>query len=92
MSYEKSKPFSNGMEYEFFKECWCEKCKHYKVREDDGFPEFPENGGCPILDFIEYARFDTPAWPGEKIVEEWENGEVKRWHKCLDFERGKEDR
>lgn len=83
MSYEKSKPFSNGMEYEFFKECWCEKCKHYKVREDDGFPEFPENGGCPILDFIEYARFDTPAWPGEKIVEEV----VKRWHKCLDFER-----
>lgn len=37
---KRSSQFSNGAEYEFFKECWCEKCKHYKVR-DDGFPEFP---------------------------------------------------
>lgn len=83
---KKSSPFSNGTEYEFFKECWCEKCKHYKVR-DDGFPEFPENGGCRILDCMEYARFDEKLWPNKKIVEEWEYGKVKRWHKCLDFER-----
>lgn len=84
---KKSRPFSNGMEYEFFKECWCENCRHYKVRENDGFPEFPENGGCRILDCMENARFDERFWPNKKIVEEWEGGKVKRWHKCLDFER-----
>lgn len=81
-----SKPFSNGMEYEFFKECWCEKCKHYRLRAD-GFPEFSENGGCKILDCMENARFDINFWPDGQIVEEWENGEVKRWHKCLYFEK-----
>lgn len=37
-------------------------------------------------------EYCTNSKSGGKIVEEWENGEVKRWHKCLDFERGKEDR
>ena len=27
----------------------------------------------------------------KKIVEEWEGGKVKRWHKCLDFERRETD-
>lgn len=48
MKYRESKPFSSGTEYEVFLYNWCENCNHYKVR-DDGFPEFPENGGCPVL-------------------------------------------
>jgi hypothetical protein len=88
---EKSKPFSSGTEYECFRYKWCERCTHYKVREDDGFPEFPERGGCRILDLMERARFDEKWWPCKKIVtEKCENGDVKYWHKCTEFMRNKE--
>ena len=93
MKIEKSKPFSNGMEYEYFKECWCERCVHYKLREDDGFPEYPELGGCRILDAMEDARFDRRWWPCKKIVTEKDkNGNVKYWHKCTSFRRNKKAR
>ena len=86
MEYRKSMPFSSGTEYETFKDNWCYNCIHYKEREDDGFPEFPENGGCRILDFMERARFDIMYWPNKKIVEEWDGGKIRRFHKCLNFE------
>lgn len=89
MKYAESTPFSSGMEYEFFKESWCENCTHYKARED-GFPEFPQNGGCPVLDKMEYARFDISKWPSKDIIEERdENGNVQYWHKCTKYMRKK---
>lgn len=92
MEHRKSMPFSSGTEYEIFKDNWCYKCKHYKEREDDGFPEFPENGGCRILDYMENARFDIRYWPNKKIVEERdEDGNVLYWHKCISFIRRKAD-
>ncbi len=85
MKIEKSKPFSNGTEYEYFKETWCERCAHCKYRED-GFPEFPEQGGCKILDAMENARFEISYWPGKEIIEERdEDGNVMYWHKCTRF-------
>lgn len=89
MKIEKSKPFSNGMEYEFFKETWCECCTHCKYR-DDVFPEFPEKGGCEVLDAMENARFDESKWPANEVIEERdEEGNIKYWHKCTKFMRRK---
>lgn len=89
MRYSESKPFSSGMDYEFFVENWCGNCTRYKLR-DDMFPEFPENGGCPVLDAIEYARFDLSKFPSKDIIEERdEDGNVLYWHKCTKFKRRK---
>ena len=93
MKIEERKPFSSEMEYEHFEEYWCERCVHYKLRENDGFPEFPENGGCRILDAMERARIDIKAFPRKEIIEERdENGNVKYWHKCTRFMRNKRTR
>ena len=68
MSNLPSKPFSNGTEYEVFKYNFCEDCIKHKLRED-GFPAFPEDGGCPIEDAMENARFDISQFPSEYIRE-----------------------
>lgn len=89
MKIEESKPFSSGTEYEVFLYNWCERCTHYKLR-DDGFPEFPENGGCPVLDAMEYARLDINLFPRKEIIEEQdENGNVVYYHKCTRFMKKK---
>ena len=82
MKIKESKPFSSGTVYEVFLYNWCEKCAHYKLR-DDGFPEFPENGGCPALDAMERARFDIEAFPCKEIIEEQDdNGNIVYYRKC----------
>lgn len=58
MRTEPSTPFSNGMEYENFIYYFCERCKKGK-RDEDGFPESPEEGGCPIWDAIDNGGFDA---------------------------------
>lgn len=80
-----SKPFSNGMSYEFFLENFCYRCKHGKIR-DDGFPEFPENGGCKTWDALEVARFNTNLYPSGDIVQIERNGRVEYWNICKNFE------
>lgn len=86
MKYRESKPFSSGTEYEIFLYNWCERCTHYKLR-DDGFPEFPKNGGCPVLDAMENARFNIDEFPKKDVVEEIDDdGDVVRWHYCTRFE------
>lgn len=69
MKYLEGKPFSSGTEYADFLYFWCETCKYYKVR-DDGFPEFQEQGGCPVLDAMENARFNIDEFPKKDVVEE----------------------
>ena len=82
MKYRESKPFSSGTEYEIFLYNWCERCTHYKLR-DDGFPEFPENDGCPVLDAMENARFNIDEFPKKEVVEQVDDaGNVVRWHYC----------
>lgn len=82
MKYRESKPFSSGTEYEVFLYNWCEKCKHYKLR-DDGFPEFPEQGGCPVLD----AMFNSEEFPKKDIVEElYDDRDVVSRRICKRFE------
>lgn len=89
MKYSESKPFSSGTEYEIFLDNWCYECNHYKARED-GFPEFPEFDGCPILDAMEYARFDLERFPADDIIEERDDdGNVIYWNKCTKFKRRK---
>lgn len=81
-----SKQFSNGTEYEVFMYNYCGKCKKGILR-DDLFPEFPENGGCPIWDAMENARFNPVVFPSKKIVEIRNNeGEIIKWHHCTEFE------
>lgn len=86
MSNNPSQPFSNGSEYEFFRYNFCERCRNQKLR-DDGFPEFPDKGGCPVLDATENARFDISQYPSEWIRElrSAENNTVLSWHYCIRF-------
>ena len=86
MGITNSTPFSSGMEYEYFKENFCERCVRHKVREDDGFPEFPEKGGCPIEDAMENARFDRSRFPAEDVVRLTDDrGNVCAWNVCKSF-------
>lgn len=85
MEIKPSTPFSSGTEYENFLYYFCKRCSKGKLRED-GFPEFPENGGCPIWDAMENARLGEP-FPSEKIVRIVdENGGIRVWNCCMDFQ------
>ena len=87
MSNLPGNPFSNGTEYEVFKYNFCEDCRNHVVRED-GFPAFPEDGGCPIEDAMENARFDISQFPSEFIRElrDEKDDSVIAWHCCAKFE------
>ena len=86
MSNKPSMPFSNGTEYEVFLYQFCERCTNYKKRED-GFPEFPDKGGCPILDAMECARFDIKRFPTEWIrkLTSADDDSPIAWHYCIRF-------
>ena len=85
MRTEPSTPFSSGTEYENFIYYFCERCKRGK-RNEDGFPEFPEEGGCPIWDAMENARFGQP-FPSDKIVRlVGDNGEIQVYNCCMEFD------
>ena len=85
MKIEPATPFSNGMSYEFFLDNFCYRCKNGKLSED-GFPEFPENGGCQIWDAMENARFGG-AFPSDKIVRlRGEDGHIKFFGVCMEFQ------
>ena len=93
MSNLPSKPFSNGTEYEIFKYNFCEDCRKHVVRED-GFPAFPEDGGCQIEDDMENARFDISQFPSEYIREltDANDGSIICWHYCNRFDCAEEKR
>ncbi|MDO5845100.1 MAG: hypothetical protein Q4Q53_08155 [Methanocorpusculum sp.] len=79
-----SKAFSNGMEYEFFLENFCERCDK-GTTTIEGFAEFPENGGCPIWDALENARVGG-EFPSKDIVHLLKaDGKVKYWNVCKQF-------
>ena len=87
MSNLPSKPFSNGSEYEWFCEQYCERCSSLKIW-DDGFPALKEEGGCPIRDEIENARYDISRYPSEWIRELWsadDDHKIITWHYCIRF-------
>lgn len=87
MSNNPSKPFSSGTEYEVFIYNFCERCRGYKERENDGFPEFPEKGGCLIRDAMENARFDISKFPSEWVRElrSAKDNSILAWHYCTRF-------
>ena len=79
-----SRPFSNGTEYEWFCEQYCDRCRHYKER-DDGFPAFVEDGGCPIRDKVEYARLGEP-FPSECFADlSTPDGKAIAFNVCCHF-------
>ena len=86
MSSKPSEPFSSGTEYECFKYSWCEKCRNYKERED-GFPALVENGGCPTLDAMEYARLNIGHFPSDDVRElrDVNTDNPLCWHYCIRF-------
>jgi len=79
MYYLRAKPFSSGTEYEVFRYNYCDNgCRFHKEREDDGFPEFLENGGCPIEDGMESARFDRNTFPNVLL-------EIREERNCINY-------
>ena len=85
MRTEPSTPFSSGTEYENFIYYFCERCKKGK-RNKDGFPAFPEEGGCPIWDAMENARFGQP-FPSDKIVRlVGDDEEIQVYNCCTEFD------
>lgn len=79
-----SSPFSNGIEYEIFLDNFCYRCKKHKT-SDDGFCAFVADGGCPIENAMEDARFGYD-FPSEDIVKIVEDGNIRHWHVCKSFE------
>ena len=83
--FKRAKLFSNGTEYEIFRYNYCDNgCVFHKERENDGFPEFLEAGGCPIEDGLEGGRFDNSAYPNV-IVQVWEDNKCLSWNHCPFF-------
>lgn len=69
MIYRESRPFETNAEYVRFVHNWCKNCLYFKLR--NGYPEYPINGGCPVLDAIEIARNnDIGFFPKRDIIEE----------------------
>lgn len=92
MRFERAKPFSNGTEYEIFRYNYCENgCIHHIDRED-GFPELLENGGCPIEDGMECARYNREMFPNV-LLEAWDGEKQYMWHHCPFYakEKGESD-
>ena len=85
MTFKIAKVFSSGTDLEIFKDNYCESgCVFHKVREDGVFAEFTENGGCPIEDRIECARFDEDAFPNV-LLQVWDGNKCVKWHHCPFF-------
>lgn len=89
MKWTSAKPFSNGTEYGIFRYNYCDNCKFHKGR-DGGFVEFTENGGCPIENDMEDARFGKVEFPKEIVEVEYE-GKMISWHHCPFFTRRKKE-
>jgi hypothetical protein len=79
-TYKIASPFSNGTEYEIFKDNYCEECIHHKIRKD-GFCEFIEDGGCPIENGIEDALFDVSRFPNV-LLQVWQGKKCLSWNYC----------
>ena len=84
-----SKPFPNGMTYEFFLENFCYRCNKHKVN-DEGFCALVSEGGCPIENAIEDARFGDP-FPREDIVQVETVDTIIAWHACTKFDTDDDD-
>ena len=80
---EPASPFPNGLSYEFFLEYFCCRCKKHKV-DEEGFIAFVEEGGCPIENAMEEARFGHP-FPSQDIVMVSEDGEIRYFQVCTKF-------
>ena len=86
MIYRESRPFENNAEYVRFVHNWCKNCTHLKLH-NGLFPDYPDDGGCPILDAIEIANINIDRFPKRVIVEEIDDDEnVVRRHVCKRFE------
>ena len=69
MIYRESRPFKTNSEYARFVHNQCNNCLYFKLR--NGYPEYPINGGCPVLDAIEIARNNNIGFfPKRDIIEE----------------------
>lgn len=87
MKFKTAKIFSSGTEYMNFKYNYCENgCIFHKEREDGGV-EFTENGGCPIENGTEDARFDRTLFPNV-LLEVWTNDKCINWHYCPFYTKG----
>lgn len=84
MKIEPATRFSNGTSYEVFLNSFCYRCDKGKLN-NEGFAEHPENGGCPIWDAMESARWGC-EFPSDNIVRIIDdNDEVIYWEICKGF-------
>ena len=77
-----SKPFSNGSEYHWWTDQFCERCNKFKT---DGFGS-PLPGNCEIEQAIAESGFDLTKWPNDKIVSTSEYSRL-----CTEFENNDKD-
>ena len=75
--YSPSKPFPNGMTYDFFLDNFCGLCKKYKA-DSHGMP-LP--GNCSTEEALAQMVFGLGKWPDDDIVQV---GDMH--HICLHFE------
>lgn len=79
-----SKPFPNGMGYEYFLETFCYRCNKHKT-DKDGFCASVEEGGCRIENAMEDAMFELSRFPSNEIVCIIQDGQVDYWNVCKEF-------
>lgn len=77
-------PFPNGTSYEIFLDNFCYRCKKHK-EDERGFCAYVEEGGGPIENAIEEARFGNP-FPSDDIVQVENEVAILAWHACSKFE------
>lgn len=89
MKYRIAGIFSSETEYEIFRDNYCDNdCVFHKERQD-GFVEFTDDGGCPIEDRCESARFDEKAFPNV-LLEIWKDGKPVKFHHCPFYTKNSE--
>lgn len=64
-TYVRSKPFPNGMTYQWWMEQFCHRCKKYQA--DAGGQ--PVEGACATESAVATSYFDLEKWPGDDVVE-----------------------
>lgn len=86
MIYRESRPFETNAEYVRFVNNWCKNCTRFKLH-NGLFPEYPADGGCPVLDAIEIAKINVDWFPEKDIIEEvYDNVDVVSRRICKRFE------
>lgn len=86
-TYQIAGRFSSVTEYLWFKEKYCKNGCVYHKENERGYAEYVKNGGCPIEDRIEHAKFDKREFPNVLVNIRRDDGYME-FHCCVFYRRG----